>query len=158
MMTRHAIRRATADDAGSISRLVHRAYSKWIPVVGHEPKPMKADYLRAVDDHEVWVLDGERGCVAVLELIPGPDHLLVENVAVEPALQGQGLGRRLMHFAETEAARRGLDEVRLFTNERFTDDLTFYDRLGYTEFDREPYGDSRLVFLAKRVGKHSPPP
>jgi len=147
-----ALRRAGPDDAGSIARLVHRAYSKWIPVIGREPKPMKADYQHAVRDHEVWVLDGERGVIAVLEMIPAHDHVLVENVAVEPAVQGHGIGRRLMAYAEAEAKRRGLGEVRLFTNERFVDDLRFYDRLGYEEFDRRPYGDSQLVFLAKRVG------
>ena len=147
-----ALRRAGPDDAGSIARLVHRAYSKWIPLIGREPKPMKADYQRAVLDHEVWVLDGERGVIAVLELVPAHDHVLVENVAVEPAVQGRGIGRRLMAYAEAEARSLGVGEVRLFTNERFADDLRFYERLGYEEFDRRPYMDSTLVFLAKRVG------
>ena len=146
-----ALRRAGPDDAGSIARLVQRAYSKWIPLVGEEPKPLTADYQRAVLDHEVWVVDGERGLAGVLELIPARDHVLVENVAVEPALQGRGLGRQLMAYAEAEARRLGVGEVRLYTNERFADDLRFYERLGYEPFDRRPFGDSSLVFLAKKV-------
>jgi ribosomal protein S18 acetylase RimI-like enzyme len=39
---------------------------------------------------------------AVLTLYPREDHLYVENVAVDPTAQGQGLGRALMEFAEQQ--------------------------------------------------------
>ena len=36
------------------------------------------------------------------------DHPWVDNVAAEPALHGQGLGRALLGFADGEARRLGL--------------------------------------------------
>jgi ribosomal protein S18 acetylase RimI-like enzyme len=106
----------------------------------------------------VWVADGPGGVEAVLELLPARDHLLVENVAVDPACQGRGLGRRMMGFAEAEARRRGLPEVRLYTDERFADNVTFYARLGYHVFERASNGAAPLVFMAKRVAASSPSP
>ncbi|HYH21018.1 MAG TPA: GNAT family N-acetyltransferase [Azospirillum sp.] len=147
------IRRAGPGDAEAIADLVRRAYARWVPVAGTEPRPLPDDFAEAVADHPVWVLEGQGGIEAVLELLPARDHLLVENVAVDPDSQGRGLGRRLMAFAETEARRQGLAEVRLFTDERFADNVAFYARLGYHVFDRTPNGAARLVFMAKPVDR-----
>lgn len=37
------IRRATTDDAPTVGLLTRAAYAKWVPVIGREPLPMKAD-------------------------------------------------------------------------------------------------------------------
>ena len=78
---------------------------------------MLADYDFAVSAHEVWVLERDGFVHAVLELIPRETHLLIENVAVHPTVQGRGLGQQLLLFAEEATRRRGLSEVRLYTNE-----------------------------------------
>lgn len=148
-------RRADARDAAAIARLVRRAYARWAPLIGREARPLKADYAQDLRSLAVWVVDGKNDPAAVLELLDGGDHLLVENVAVDPALQGFGLGRRLMAFAEAEARRMGVAEVRLFTDGRFADNLSFYDRLGYSVFDRVQHGDAMLVFMSKTVGQTS---
>ena len=63
--------------------------------------------------------DGE--VAGVIVLIPGGDHLLIENVAVAPNAQGHGLGRELMAFAERRAAELGMAELRLYTNQLMTE-------------------------------------
>lgn len=151
------LRPARRTDARGIADLVRRAYARWAPVVGHaEPGPRRADYVRAIADHPIWVVEEDGRLVAVLELLPAADHLMVENVAVRPDRQGQGIGHALMRFAESEARREGTAEVRLFTDERFTEDVSFYDRLGYAPFERVPQGDATLVFMAKRVDGGGP--
>jgi len=35
-------------DASAIRALTREAYAKWVPVIGREPKPMMADYAKAV--------------------------------------------------------------------------------------------------------------
>ena len=40
-------------------------------------------------------------------LIPESAAMLLDNVAVDPASRGLGLGRRLIEFAEAEAHRLG---------------------------------------------------
>jgi N-acetylglutamate synthase-like GNAT family acetyltransferase len=86
------LRRAVGDDLGQIEELVSAAYGKYVARIGRMPKPMTANYHAALVEHQLWVLDGGTLLAAVLELIPGDDYLLIENVAVNPAFQGNGLG------------------------------------------------------------------
>jgi GNAT superfamily N-acetyltransferase len=145
------IRRARPADADFVAACVHLAYEKYVVRIGRKPKPMEANYARAIAQHQVWVVDGEAGIEAVLELIPEDDHLLIENIAVDPARQGSGLGRRLMAFAEDEARRQGFAELRLYTNETFVENIAFYEWLGYAVTGREPYKESAVVFMRKAV-------
>ena len=92
---------------------------------------MTADYDVAVRDHTVDLLHIGSKLVALIEMRPESDHLLVVNVAVLPAFQGQGYGRALLTHAEELARSLQLTEVRLYTNERFTENLRLYERVGY---------------------------
>jgi N-acetylglutamate synthase-like GNAT family acetyltransferase len=131
-------RRAGEHDAETVRALTHAAYAKWVPVIGRRPKPMNADYEHAVQAHviELAYLDGE--LAGLIELIPAADHLLLENLAVAPAHQHKGLGRRLIARVEATARARGLPMVRLYTNKAFTTNLAFYQKLGYTLEREEP--------------------
>jgi ribosomal protein S18 acetylase RimI-like enzyme len=145
------LRRATAADAAAVRALTRLAYAKWVPLIGREPKPMQADYDRAVRQHRIdlAVLDG--ALAGLIETIDRPDHLLIENVAVAPAFQNRGLGRRLMAHAEDLAAAQRLAEVRLYTNARFIENVALYRRLGY-RIDREETGAFGIaVHMSKRL-------
>ena len=130
------LRRAVASDAPAIRALTREAYAKWVPLIGREPKPMTADYAEAVRRHRIDLLhlDGVLG--ALIETIAEADHLLIENVAVSPAFQGRGLGRKLMAHAEQIAASAGHGETRLYTNKLFAENIELYRKLGY-RIDRE---------------------
>lgn len=151
-MSELEFRRAGENDAERVRELTLAAYAKWVPVIGRRPKPMNADYEHAVRAHviELAYLDGE--LAGVIELIPAADHLLVENLAVAPAHQNQGLGRRLMARVEALARARGLKLVRLYTNKAFTSNLAFYQKLGYALEREEPIkGGGFLVHFVKAV-------
>ena len=105
----------------------------------------------AVARHQVWLLRRQAVLTAVLELIARPDHLLVENIAVAPEAQGLGLGKRLMAFAEAEARRQGYAEVRLYTNERFVENIALYRAIGYRETHREEMPKRIAVHMAKSL-------
>jgi ribosomal protein S18 acetylase RimI-like enzyme len=130
------LRQATAADAGAIRELTRQAYAKWVPLIGREPKPMTADYDQAVVRHRFDLLYIDGTLAALIETIREADHLLVENVAVSPSFQGRGLGRRLMAHAEVLARELGFDTIRLYTNQRFAENIALYRRLGY-RVDRE---------------------
>ena len=55
----------------------------------------------------------------------------VRRVAVEPSLQGRGIGRALMEWAEREAAARGCAAVTLGVRIALPGNLAFYEKLGY---------------------------
>jgi hypothetical protein len=79
------LRPATAADVGAIRSLTREAYSKWVSVIGREPKPMTADYAEAVEKHCIDLLYFDGKLAAVIEMIPDAHHLLIENVAVSHA-------------------------------------------------------------------------
>ena len=152
MTTALALRRATATDAEAVRTLVRACYAKWVPLIGREPKPMTTDYARAIREHLVYVHQPPEGLLGVLELIRHPDFLLVENVAVSPAAQGRGLGRALMAEAERVAHDLVLREIRLYTNERFAENIRLYEAIGYTISDRAPIpGGGHLVWMRKSL-------
>jgi ribosomal protein S18 acetylase RimI-like enzyme len=130
------LRQATPADAAAIRELTRQAYAKWVPLIGREPKPMTADYERAVANHRFDLLHVDGALAALVETIREADHLLVENVAVSPSFQGRGLGRKLMAHAETLARAHGFGTIRLYTNQRFAENIALYRRLGY-QVDRE---------------------
>ncbi|MFX8999726.1 GNAT family N-acetyltransferase, partial [Acinetobacter baumannii] len=45
-----------------------------------------------------------------------------------PDRQGRGLGRRLIAFADAEARRLGLPEIRLYTHVTMTGNIALYGR------------------------------
>ena len=154
-MASQSIRPAISGDAERIAALVARAYSKWIAVIGRPPKPMVADYRRAVAEHLVFVVEGARsgGLAAIIELAPTPDHMLVENVAVDPIRQGQGLGRTLLGHAEAVARERGLTEMQLYTNALMRSNIDLYERLGYIAIERRRIEklDTTVVYMSKML-------
>jgi ribosomal protein S18 acetylase RimI-like enzyme len=145
------LRRAVPADAAAVRALTREAYAKWVPLIGREPKPMQADYERAVREHRIDLLYCEGEFAALIETIPAADHLLVENVAVSPALQGRGLGRRLMAHAEALATLQGCAEVRLYTNRLFVANIELYWRLGYRIDREEQLSVGVAVHMSKRL-------
>ena len=150
-MNQLVLRRAVAADAAAVRALTRAAYARWVPLIGREPKPMQADYERAVAEHRIdlALLGGE--LAGLIETIEQPDHLLVENVAVAPSFQGRGLGRRLMMHAERLALASGRAEIRLYTNARFAENIALYRRLGYRIDRQEQLPHGVAVHMSKRA-------
>lgn len=146
------LRRATSGDAAAIRDLTRDVYAKWIPVIGREPKPMSADYDRAVHEHLIDMLEDGKGLVAVVEMIPADDWLMIENMAVRSDMQGSGIATSLIAHAEDVARRRNCRLLRLYTNAAFTANLGFYARRGFSETARTPLPDGGvMVHFAKTV-------
>lgn len=110
---------------------------------------MQADYATLVDEGVVFVLPGVGRLRAAIVMMPEANHLFLENIAVHPEEQGQGLGRQLMAWVDDQARALGLVAVELYTNELMTENLAFYPRLGYVEVDRRLDDGFRRVFMRK---------
>ncbi|HLZ70954.1 MAG TPA: GNAT family N-acetyltransferase [Dehalococcoidia bacterium] len=145
------IRPARQHDAVAAAACVTAAYELYLPRMGVRPAPMLADYAALIAAGHVWVLVEDNALRGLIVLIAEPDHLFIENVAVQPEAQGRGYGRRLLDFADAEARRLRLPELRLYTNELMTENLGLYAHLGYVEVDRRLDGGYRRVFMVKRL-------
>jgi len=151
-MTEPVLRRATLDDADGLTRLARTAYARHVAAIGREPMPMTADWAQLLSEQEIWILDGAGGeIVASLALEIQPDSLTIWSVAVAPAQQGRGIGRRLIAFAENRARALRRPELRLFTNARMEGNIALYCRLGYSETRREASNDRVIVHMSKPV-------
>lgn len=149
------IRAATAADVPVIVQIVEQAYRHYIPRIGKPPGPMLDDYDARVSEGVVWVI-GERPSIAgIIVLLPRPEYLLLDNIAVAPARQGSGLGRRLLAFAEAEAVRRGYREIRLYTHQTMTENQRLYAAIGYEETGRGTEAGYERVFMRKRLAGES---
>ena len=142
---------ADAADMPEIVALVRAAYAPYVPRIGREPAPMTADYGAAVDEGRVLLARRGARLLGILVTEVRADHLLVENVAVDPGAQGTGLGGRLLARAEQEACGCGLPELRLYTNARMTENLRFYARRGFREVARRTEDGFDRVYFARPV-------
>jgi ribosomal protein S18 acetylase RimI-like enzyme len=146
------IRRAGPPDAAAVRSLTRDAYAQWIPVIGREPLPMKADYEKAVREHEIDLLYADEQLVALIEVFVTDDHLFIENIAVSPEHQGKGLGRHLLRHAEAKAKSAGLGELRLLTNQAFATNVRLYQSVGFSIDRTEPhFGGGTTVYMSKPI-------
>ncbi|MDB5371555.1 MAG: family acetyltransferase [Belnapia sp.] len=143
------VRQAGPADAPAVLRLVRDAYARWVPLIGREPLPMRVDYAQAAIAHDIALLERDGELLALIETFAAPGHLFIENVAVAPTHQGQGLGRRMMALAEAEARAAGLGELRLLTNAAFAANVRLYQGLGFRIDRTEPYLAGTTVFMSK---------
>ena len=145
------IRAATAADVPAIADIVEQAYRHYIARMGKPPGPMLDDYAARVLEGVVSVLEDAAAIAGIIVLLPTTNYLLLDNVAVSPARQGLGLGRRLLAFAEAEALRRGYHEIRLYTHQTMVENQRFYKLIGYEETGRGTEAGYDRVFMRKRL-------
>lgn len=128
-----------------------RAFSVYLPRMSIRPGPMSADYAAVIASTETWVVYDDGELIGLLVLSPRVDHLVVDNVAVDPAYQGQGVGRRLLSLAEERAGELGRAQVRLFTHVTMVENQRLYERVGYVETARSNEGAFSRVFYEKTL-------
>jgi ribosomal protein S18 acetylase RimI-like enzyme len=144
-------RQGTESDLPSVRTVVASAYARYLDRMDRPPAPVLNDYRAATASGQVWVLGDP--LFGVIVLIPQRDSLLIENVAVAPAVQGQGFGRMLMEFAELQALAQGIGKLTLYTNEIMTENLELYARLGFREVSRRTEDGYRRVFMEKIISR-----
>lgn len=149
------IRPAVAADTARIAAIAEAAYSPYLDRMTRRPAPMDDDYARRIAEGQTFVIemDGEVAGLLVLE-DHSDDHggfLLLDNIAVDPAYHGRGLGTRLMAFTEAEARRRGYDVIELYTNEVMVENIARYRQLGYVETKRVRDRGYNRVYLRKAL-------
>jgi ribosomal protein S18 acetylase RimI-like enzyme len=145
------IRAATAADVPAIADIADQAYRHYIARIGKPPGPMLDDYAARVSEGVVWVLEEGAVIAGIIVLLPTTDYLLLDNIAVSPARQGLGLGRRLLAFAEAEALRRGYCEIRLYTHQTMIENQGLYISIGYEETGRGTEAGYDRVFMRKQL-------
>jgi ribosomal protein S18 acetylase RimI-like enzyme len=146
------IRQASAKDEPEIRNCAEQAYARYIPLIGRKPAPMVADFRAQITTGDIYIATDDDGILqGFIVFYPEEQHILLENVAVLPSAAGQGIGKALISFCEDKARQRGFSAVHLYTNEKMTENISIYLRLGYTEVTRRAEDGFNRVFFEKAL-------
>lgn len=143
------IRRAVASDQHAVKECVRAAYGVYIERIGRPPAPMLADYAALIAEGVVYVLTIRGRIRGVLVMMRQGATMFVENIAIAPECQRQGLGRIVMMHIEQQTRKEQLSAIRLYTNELMAENLVFYHKLGFEEEGRSMQDGYQRVFLCK---------
>lgn len=146
------IRQAEASDEPAVRACTEEAYARYVPLLGRKPAPMLADFAAQIAAGQVYVaMDDRDGFLGCIVFYPEDGHMLLENVAVLPRAAGRGIGKALIGFCENAARQHGLSAVHLYTNEKMTDNLSIYRKLGYAEVARRTENGFNRVDFEKTI-------
>ena len=136
MGTEDALRVAPPAEAEEVARLL-AAFRSFYGADEPSDEEMLAVVRRLIGTPDTeYLLVGEPAAgVAQVRFRPsvwtGADDCWVEDVFVEEASRGQGLGRRLIDGCVTRARQRGCRRIQLDANERNESAIALYRSLGF---------------------------
>jgi ribosomal protein S18 acetylase RimI-like enzyme len=146
------IRLAIKKDVKGIRDCADQAYAHYVARMGQKPAPMLANFEEQIASEVVYVATGNDSKLeGFIVFFPEGQHIMLENVAVLPSAAGRGVGKALIQFCEDEGKRSGFDLVQIYTNEKMTENLSIYPRLGYTEVERRTENGFKRVYFEKRL-------
>lgn len=109
--------------------------------------PMDVDYLSEIENYPVWVVESKELILGGLIMDFGNGKASIANIAISPDSQGQGIGGRLLKFAEARAKERNFSQLHLATHVLLDENISLYRHLGWEEIGRD---DSR-VYMKKEI-------
>ncbi len=146
------IEQATVEDARDILELQRLAYQSEAAIYGDWSIPPLTQTLDGMKDDIVRqlclkaVLDGK--LVGSVRGVRNGDTCEIGRLIVHPAIQGRGIGSRLMEAIE--GAFAGVRRFELFTGHRSERNIRLYRKLGYAVFRTDRISDNlQLVFMEK---------
>lgn len=93
---------------------------------------------------QIWVAEAPDGTPVGMIWLQASHHpvteipdFLVVNLAVEPAVRGQGVGKRLLETAQAYCTAEGVQRLRLFVSATNAAALELYTAMGFVEQTRE---------------------
>ena len=148
------IRLATSVDYPAVVACIQAAFTKWIDIIGMKPFALTADYHDYINRGVTYVVEGNRedDLAGLLIIWQVHDALYVDTIAVNPIHQKQGLGSRLLSFAEQKAHEIGLAKLTLVTNAKMVANQEYYRKHGFVETHRHSFEADRVgVWMAKTL-------
>jgi len=145
------LRKANLSDIAGIQSCVNAAYSFYKDDNDLLPEPLFDDYHQKITSDHFLVIDNNTHIAAILVLVLKKSYLLLDNIAVHPNFQKNGLGRYLLDVAEIEALKLDYKEIQLYTNAKMTNNLQIYTHIGYSEFTRRQESGFHRVYFRKAL-------
>jgi GNAT superfamily N-acetyltransferase len=142
------IRLAILEDSVGLKRCMELAYAGYQKRMGGVPlPPMNVDYVSEIRNYPVWVVEFENRVVGGLIMVFENSRATIANIAVDPGFQGQGVGGKLMQFAELKARENNFTELHLATHVLLEENVSLYQHLGWKEIS----SDETRIFMKKTI-------
>ena len=139
------IRTMRADDIAQVIAIETRAYEfPWTE--GNFADSLSAGYIGLVADSGVH--GQATAVVGYAILMSAIDDIHILNLCVAPALQGRGVGQRLLAEVRRVALERKIHSVLLEVRPSNTHAIRLYERFGFTEIGRR-----RNYYPARNQGR-----
>jgi GNAT superfamily N-acetyltransferase len=143
------LRFATPADAAAITELVNLAYRvEDFFKIGDRTDPEEVSALLGRDAFIVADGDG-RELAGAVYVRATPPRGYFGMLSVQPALQGTGLGRKLIEAAERYCIEHGCTEMDLSVVNLRVELIPLYERLGYRQSGTERWPEAELHRISR---------
>lgn len=145
------IKLATHEDLGDVTLCVCAAMLKYITVMKKQPKPMLADYNSLIEKQKIIIATKSDKIAGVLVFDTSDEGITIETIAVNPYTQGNGVGRKLISFAETVAVKSGFPYLNILAHRSMDNVKQIYEHLGFRPYDERIVDGYDRIYFRKRL-------
>ncbi len=152
-----SLRIAEPEDDAAAQRLFAEAFAPHVGALGYRPSPMDRSFIAALEARLAIAADwrinesGDVETIGFAMLSATPRQLYVEALAVDPAHQGNGVGRAILARVERLASDLCIDCVRLDTDPTLERQVRFYVDAGYVPIRDFAAGAGRRLRFSKQL-------
>lgn len=132
-----------------ITRLCAREMESRKVFQWNEHYPDRQSFVNDINNSELYgycIQDMVIGCVSICAFMDevyskvswktdGKNSVYIHRLAVDPKHQKQGIGSKLMDFAENESKLSGVESIRLDTFSQNIVNQNFYEKRGYVKLE-----------------------
>jgi len=145
------VRRATAEDAPAIARLLHDFNLEFLePTPGPQALTNHSRRLLEAGEVDVLLAGAKPDGLALLRFRPsvwtGQPEAHLQELYVVPSLRGRGIGRALLEASIALSRERGATNIDLNTGETDVAARGLYESAGFSNREGSPDGPSMLFY------------
>ncbi|HEV8284411.1 MAG TPA: GNAT family N-acetyltransferase [Chitinophagaceae bacterium] len=147
------IRVAVPEDAMTISILLYEAFNEYKSL--YTEKAFAATLLgipkieERIYNRTTWIALYDNVISGTISLMNSNGSLYIRSVAVAPPAQRKGLGKALMKHAESEALKKGFQQLELTTTPFLFEAIRLYESLGFEPCGSEDLYGTPLIKMTK---------
>lgn len=94
--------------------------------------PSKEMVEKYIQKSKIYEVLDQNLLVGVLVLMENSsEEVEIKNIAVDPAFQGQGIGKNLIHYGINESKKLGYSKISICTGNSSTHQLALYKNCGF---------------------------
>lgn len=149
------LRTATLSDAEAIATTLREAFAPFESLytpAGFLATTPTAEQLKARwSEGTTWVAERDGTVMGTISAVPRAAELYVRSMAVRPAVQGQGVGARLLLTVEAAGLEQGYGRLVLSSTPFLHGALRLYERHGFQQTGKGDLFGTPLVVLTKTL-------